>query len=79
MYLGDPDIDFLKVAEGQGVKGIRVTSAADIAGALKQGIKETREGRPFVVEVVVTRTGGGAESTWHQKFSVAKLGASSAQ
>jgi thiamine pyrophosphate-dependent acetolactate synthase large subunit-like protein len=79
MYLGDPDIDFLKIAEGQGVKGIRVTSAADIAGALKQGIKETREGRPFVVEVVVTRTGGGAESTWHQKFSVAKLGASSAQ
>ena len=79
MYLGDPDMDFVKIAEGQGVKGIRVTSAADIAGALKQGIRATREGRPFVVEVVVARTGGGAESTWHQKFSVAKLGTSSAQ
>jgi thiamine pyrophosphate-dependent acetolactate synthase large subunit-like protein len=79
MYLGDPDIDFVKLGECQGVKGVRVTSAADIEGALKQGIKETRAGRPFIVEIVVSRIGGGAASTWHQKFSVAKLGASSAQ
>ena len=79
MYLGDPDIDFVKLGECQGVKGVRVTSAADIEGALKKGIHEVRDGKPFIVEIVVSRIGGGAESTWHQKFSVAKLGTSSAQ
>jgi thiamine pyrophosphate-dependent acetolactate synthase large subunit-like protein len=79
MYLGDPDIDFVKLGECQGVKGIRVTSAADIEGALKKGIKEVRDGKPFIVEIVVQRIGGGADSTWHQKYSVAKQGATNAQ
>jgi acetolactate synthase I/II/III large subunit len=77
-YLGDPDIDFIKLAESQGVGGIRVTSAADLEAALQRGVRETREGRPFVIDVIVARVGGGAESTWHQKYSVAKQATNSA-
>jgi benzoylformate decarboxylase len=77
-YLGAPEIDFIKLAESQGVRGIRVTSAADLEGALKRGMRETREGRPFVVDVMVSRVGGGAESTWHQTFSLAKQAAGTA-
>jgi benzoylformate decarboxylase len=67
LYLGDPDIDFVKLAESQGVKGQRVTSAADIAAALKKGTAETRSGNPYLIEFVVSRIGGGANSTWYQK------------
>ncbi len=71
MYLGDPEIDFVKLAESQGVHGERVTEPGDIAGALKRGIQATRNGNPYLVEVVISRVGTGAESTWHQKFNLA--------
>ncbi|MBI3695610.1 MAG: thiamine pyrophosphate-binding protein [Acidobacteria bacterium] len=72
MYLGDPEIDFVKLAGSQGVGGEKVTAGDQIAPALKRGIAATREGRPYLVEVVIARYGGGAESTWHQKFNLAE-------
>ena len=72
MYLGDPDIDFAKLAESQGVKGERVSAGADLEAALKRGIKATRDGKPYLVEVVIARYGGGAESTWYEKFNLAE-------
>ncbi len=74
MYLGDPDIDFVKLAESQGVKGEKVTRGADIEAALKRGIAATRGGKPYLVEVVISRYGGGAESTWHGSFNLAAKG-----
>ena len=73
LYLGDPDIDFVKLAESQGIRGERVTSPNDLAAALKRGTAETHDGHPYLLEVVVGRVGVGAESTWHQKFSVAAM------
>ena len=66
MYLGDPDIDFAGLAKSQGCDGEQVASSADLRKALRRGIAATREGRPYLVDVVVRRVGGGAESTWHQ-------------
>jgi thiamine pyrophosphate-dependent acetolactate synthase large subunit-like protein len=71
LYLGDPDIDFAQLAESQGVKGERVTSAGDIAAALRRGTAETRSGNPYLIEFVVSRFGGGAESTWYQQVKPA--------
>jgi thiamine pyrophosphate-dependent acetolactate synthase large subunit-like protein len=71
MYLGDPDIDYVKLAESQGVSGERVETGADLVPALKRGIAATRAGDPYVVEVLVARYGPGAESTWYQKYSLA--------
>ncbi len=73
LYLGDPDIDFVKLAESQGVPGARVANVHDLAAALKKGTEATRGGSPYLLEVEVARVGGGAESTWHQKFSVASM------
>ena len=39
--------------------------------ALERGVGATREGRPYVVDVETARYGGGADSDWHQKFSLA--------
>ena len=71
MYLGDPVIDFVKLADSQGVRGEKVTEPGAINAALKRGIQATKDGNPYLVEVVVSRTGEGAESTWHQKFNLA--------
>jgi benzoylformate decarboxylase len=71
MYLGDPDIDFVKLADSQGVAGERVTSGADLRAALERGSKTTKDGKPYLVEVVVARYGGGADSTWHESLTSA--------
>jgi acetolactate synthase-1/2/3 large subunit len=71
MYLGDPNIDFVKLGESQGVKGERVTAANEIEPALKRGIQATRDGKPYIIEAVISRLGGGAESTWHESFDLA--------
>ncbi|UCC38349.1 MAG: thiamine pyrophosphate-binding protein [Candidatus Aminicenantes bacterium] len=72
VYLGDPDIDFVKLAESQGVEGEKVTSPGDIESALKRGIQKTKDGRPYLIDVLVARIGPGSESTWHQKFNLAE-------
>jgi thiamine pyrophosphate-dependent acetolactate synthase large subunit-like protein len=72
MYLGSPDIDFVKLAESQGVKGERVTAGADLDAAFKRGAAATRDGKPYLVEAVISRYGGGAESTWYEKFNLAE-------
>jgi benzoylformate decarboxylase len=69
MYIGDPDIDFVKLAESQGVQGERVTAPSGLPAALARGIRATRDGNPYFVEVVVARVGVGADSTWYQKYS----------
>lgn len=69
LYLGDPDIDFVKLAASQGIGGERVTDASGVAAALKRGAAATRSGEPYLVEFVVARFGGGAESTWYRKVT----------
>ena len=49
IYLGDPDIDFVKLAESQGVKGEKVTSPNEIEAAIKRGIQSTRDGNPYLI------------------------------
>jgi thiamine pyrophosphate-dependent acetolactate synthase large subunit-like protein len=71
LYLGDPEIDFVKLAESQGVRGEKVTEPGDLKAALTRGIQATRDGKPYLVEIIISRVGGGADSTWHQKFDLA--------
>jgi benzoylformate decarboxylase len=71
-YLGDPDIDFVRLAESQGVKAERVTAGSELEPALKRGIAATRDGKPYLVEVVVAQYGGGADSNWHDTFNLSQ-------
>ncbi|RKY87115.1 hypothetical protein DRQ09_04980 [candidate division KSB1 bacterium] len=72
VYLGDPDIDFVKLAESQGVEAEKVKSPDEIEPALKRGIQKTKDGKPYLIDVLVERTGAGAESNWYQKFNLAE-------
>jgi thiamine pyrophosphate-dependent acetolactate synthase large subunit-like protein len=73
LYLGDPEIDFVKLAQSQGVEGALVENSGDLRPALRRGIEATRAGSPFLVDVRVRRIGGGADSVWHQAFNLAEL------
>jgi thiamine pyrophosphate-dependent acetolactate synthase large subunit-like protein len=72
MYLGDPEIDFVKLAESQGVKGEKANNQTELEAALKRGIQATKNGNPYVVEAMITRIGDGAESTWHEGFKLSE-------
>lgn len=69
-YLGDPDVDFAKVAAGFGVKGEVADNPAQITAAIDRAIQTTREGKPYLIDAVVSRTGLAADSTWYPKYSV---------
>ena len=71
IYLGSPNIEFTTLAESMGVKGEKVIDPIGIKPALQRAVKTTREGKPYLVDVVISNEGEGAESMWHQKFSLA--------
>jgi len=70
MYLGDPDIDFVKLGESQGVKGEKAATGAELEAAVRRGLQATGDGNPYLIEVATARIGGGAESTWHEGFKL---------
>jgi thiamine pyrophosphate-dependent acetolactate synthase large subunit-like protein len=70
-YLGSPDVEFTDIARAFGIAGERVAAPAELEPALRRAIATTREGRPCLLDVHVARTGLGAESTWHPRYSVA--------
>lgn len=71
MYLGDPDINFVQLAASQGVTGQRADTPDELRAALARGIAATRAGEPYLIDVRIARTGPGAESNWHEGFSLA--------
>lgn len=70
-YLGSPDVEFTHVAAAYGIRGERVTHAGELKPALERAIAATREGRPYLLDVLVARTGLAADSTWYPRYSVA--------
>jgi thiamine pyrophosphate-dependent acetolactate synthase large subunit-like protein len=73
-YLGDPDVDFSKIAAGFGVEGEKVTEADGLRPALERAKRANVEGSPYVVDLHAPRYGPGASSTWHPDYSIAALG-----
>ena len=71
-YLGNPDVSFETAAKAFDVNGATVTRPGEIAPALARGIKELKDGRPFVIDVVAERVGLLADSTWYPKYSIAE-------
>jgi benzoylformate decarboxylase len=72
-YLGNPDVNFSRAAEAFGVKAEFVKDPTELKGALKRAVAATREGRPYLLDLLVERTGVLAESNWYPKVSVAEM------
>ncbi len=71
-YLGDPDVDFTKLAAAYNIDGAVVKNTEELGPAIQRGLKIMRDGRPFMLDVRVLNTGAGADVTWYPKFSLAK-------
>jgi thiamine pyrophosphate-dependent acetolactate synthase large subunit-like protein len=70
-YLGNPDVDFVKLAAAFGVKGETVTAPGQVEPAISRAIESTREGRAYLIDAVIARSGAGADSGWYSRYSVA--------
>jgi thiamine pyrophosphate-dependent acetolactate synthase large subunit-like protein len=72
-YLGNPDVDFTKLASAYNIAGAQVRNTDELRPAIERGIRTLRDGRPFMLDVVTKRIGVGAEVSWYPQYSVADL------
>ena len=72
-HLGNPDVNFAKIAEAYDIKGEVVADPNGIAPALKRAIQATRDGKPYLLDVLVAQAGQGANLNWYPKVSVAEM------
>ena len=70
--LGDPDINYIALASAYGIEGERVEEPDQLGAALIRCQRAMRAGHPYLVDVVIERRFKGAESTWLDKFSIAR-------
>lgn len=71
-YLGNPVVDFTKLAAAYNIPGAVVTNTDQLKDAIRTGLRTLAEGRPFMLDVHTRRIGVGAEVTDYQKFSLAE-------
>jgi thiamine pyrophosphate-dependent acetolactate synthase large subunit-like protein len=71
-HLGNPDVDFVGLAGAFSIKGEQVATPDQLRPALQRAVKTTRDGRPYLVEVLIERTGAGAEIDTFPEFSLAE-------
>jgi thiamine pyrophosphate-dependent acetolactate synthase large subunit-like protein len=73
-YLGNPDVDFVKIAEAFGLKGERVSTPADLAPALGRALRNMRDGKAVVLDVNAATDGPTlSRGTWYQRLSIAEI------
>lgn len=73
-YLGDPDVDYVKLAAGFDVDGEIVDKPEQLQPALRRGMQAMADGRAYLLDVHVERTGPLANSTWHPEYHIASSG-----
>ena len=71
-YLGNPDIDFTKLAAAYNIGGEVVRNTDQLRPAIQKALRALRDGRPYLLDVHILRTGTGAEVSWYPKFSLAE-------
>ncbi len=63
-YLGKPDMNMASIADGFGVAGEVVHSPDDLKEALERARRATLDGKPYLIDAQVARTGIWAEQPW---------------
>lgn len=71
-YLGDPDVEFTKLAAAYNIGGEVVQNTDQLRPAIQRAFRVLRDGRPYVLDIHTRRSGAGAETSWYPQFSVAE-------
>jgi len=73
-YLGDPNVEFTKIAESYGLKGEKVKNAGDLGPALQRCLRSMRDGKAVVLDIDVEVDGAPlSQPTWYQRHSIADI------
>src|SRR5438128_4091210 len=73
-YLGDPNVEYTKIAEAYGLKGERVKNAGDLAPALQRCLRSMRDGKAVVLDIDIAVDGAPlSQPTWYQRHSIAEI------
>ena len=73
-YLGNPNMNMADIARGFGVSGEKVESPGQLKEALARARKATQEGKPYLIDAEVRRTGvAWAENPWTPPIRIAQL------
>ena len=74
-FLGNPEVDFVGLADSFNIQGKRANDPAEFIQSLKESAKITAEGRPFLIDLRVMQLdlgGKPTEQTWHPDISIAR-------
>ncbi len=73
-YLGDPNVEYTKIAEAYGLKGEKVKIAGDLPAALQRSLKNMRDGKAVVLDIDIAPDGPAlSQGTWYQRHSIAEI------
>ncbi|MBI4490395.1 MAG: thiamine pyrophosphate-binding protein [Deltaproteobacteria bacterium] len=72
-YMGNPDIHFAKIGEAYGIQGSFARDANELQATLKHAVQATRDGKPYIIDALIERTGPAADLVWHPPFTVAGI------
>ncbi len=73
-YLGDPNVDFAKIAEAYNLRGEKVRTAGELAPALERALRSMRDGKAVLLDVEVEEDGPSlTDATWYQRHSIAEI------
>ena len=73
-YLGNPNVEYGKIAEAYGLKGEKVKNAGDLPAAMQRCVKSMRDGKAVVLDIDIAPDGPViSQSTWYQRHSIAEI------
>src|SRR5262245_4599148 len=73
-YLGDPNVEYTRIAEAYGLKGETVKNASDLAPALQRALRSMRDGKAVVLDIDIAVDGAPlSQPTWYQRHSIAEI------
>lgn len=73
-YLGDPNVDYTKIAEAYSLKGEKVRGPGDLAPALQRSLRHMRDGKAVVLDIDLAPDGPPlTQGTWYQRHSIAEI------
>ena len=73
-YLGDPNVDFAKIAEAYNLRGEKVRTASELVPALERALRSMRDGKAVLLDIEVEEDGPSlTDATWYQRHSIAEI------
>jgi thiamine pyrophosphate-dependent acetolactate synthase large subunit-like protein len=73
-FLGDPYVQYGKIAEAYGLRGEKVTTSSELPDALQRCLRHMRDGKAVVLDVAIEQDGiQMSNGTWYQKHSLAEI------